>query len=57
MQISVVYDSFILERWYNRITVILEITKNMDFFQNTCFKENNNMKVKKIQSSNGEMNF
>ena len=29
-------------------TVIVEIAKNTDLFQNTCFKENNNMAVEKI---------
>ena len=29
-------------------TVIVEIAKNTDLFQNTCFKENNNMTVEKI---------
>ena len=31
--------------------VILEKTQNTDFFQNTCFKENNNMAAEKFSKS------
>ena len=35
-----------IRHWY--YTVIVEIVQNTDFFQNTCFKENDNMAVEKI---------
>ena len=42
---STVYVGFILGLWYSHCTVIMEITQNTDFFQNTYFKESNNMVV------------
>ena len=49
---SIVYDTFILELSISistaRCTVIVERMKNTDFFQNTCFTENDNMVVEKI---------
>ena len=46
--ISIVYNSFILGLSISISAVILEITQNANFFQNTCFKKNDNIVVEKI---------
>ena len=46
--ISIVYNNFILGLSISISAVILEITQNANFFQNTCFKKNDNMVVEKI---------
>ena len=46
---------FILELWYYYCTVIVEITQNTKFLQSTCFKECNNMVVRKALTGNDKI--
>ena len=48
-------DKFNVELWQQNRTVIVGITSNTEFFQNTCFKERSNMVVGKSPQNNGKL--
>ena len=57
MLTNIMYKSFVLELWYQQCTIIVETTKNTDYYQNTCLKKATTYRLKKSKITLGNKTY